>query len=142
VKQTHIPVHEFLIDWEQDNRKDVERAKLKYQQARRDKREIVLTDTEKPIVCFKPEHESYLVKKSKLSSTQFEMRILDETGDRLLVWDSKDPLEVQDAIKLFQKYIEKGWRAYAIGDSGKKTKRVYSFNSETEEIHFDQKRVL
>ena len=140
MKQTVIPVLEFFIDWEQDNRKVVEKAKLKYQQARRDKRSIFFTDTEKKVICFKPEHESYLVRKSALSDSQFEMRIFDETGDRLLVWDSKDALEVQDAVKMFNSYLDKGWRAYAIGDSGKKTKRIYSFNAETEEIHFDEKK--
>jgi len=140
VKQTHIPVHEFFIDWDHSNRKEIEKAKLKYQQARRDKRTIIFTETGLIVPCFKPEHESYTVQKPSLLESQFEMRIFDETGDRLLVWDSEDPLEVQDAHKMFKEYLDKGWRAYAIGDSGKKTKRIFGFNPETEEIHFDEKK--
>lgn len=140
--QTHIPTHEFIIDWDSNNRKEVEKAKLKYQQARRDKREILLAETSKAVPCFKPEHESYLVKKTALLESQFEMRIFDETGDRLIVWDSKDPLEVQDAYKMFKEYLDKGWRAYAISDGGKKTKRIFSFDPETEEIHFDESKSI
>jgi hypothetical protein len=140
MKQTHIPVHEFLIDWDSNNRNEVEKAKLLYQQARRVKRSIFFTDTGLIVPCFKPEHEAYLVKKSALSDSQFEMRILDETGDRLIVWDSENHQEVQDAYKMFKEYLDKGWRAYAIGDGGKKTKRIFSFDPETEEIHFDEKK--
>ena len=140
--QTSIPPHEFIIDWDSTNRKEVEKAKLKYQQARRDKREILFTDTEKQVPCFKPEHESYIVKKNALRDEQFEMRIFDETGDRLLVWDSSDQGEVQSAHKLFQEYLEKGWRAYAISEGGKKTKRIFSFNPDTEEVHFDENKSI
>jgi hypothetical protein len=140
MKQTHIPDHEFFIDWDSHNRKEVERAKLLYQQARRVKRSIIFTETGIIVPCFKPEHESYTVQKPALSDSQFEMRIFDETGDRLLVWDSEDPLEVQDAYKMFKEYLDKGWRAYAIGDGGKKTKRIFNFDPETEEIHFDEKK--
>jgi len=135
-----IPPHEFFLDWDQNNRKEVERAKLKYQQARKENREIIFTNTGKPVPCFKPEHEEYTVLKQALSPTQFEMRFFDETGDRLLVWDSADPLEVQDAAKMFQDYIDKGWRAYAVGENGKKTKRIFSFDPNTEEVHFDEKK--
>ena len=142
MKQTKIPVHEFFIDWEVNNRKEVEKAKLKYQQARRDKRAIVFTETGLTVPCFKPEHESYIVQKPALSDSQFEMRIFDETGDRLLVWDSEDPLEVQDAHKMFQEYLDKGWRAYARGDNGKTTKRIFGFDAKLEEIYFDEKKTI
>ncbi len=142
IKEVHIPNHEFLIDWDSSNKKEIEKAKLKYQQARREKRNILFTDTLIPVPCFKPEHESYLVKKSILSESQFEMRIFDETGDRLLVWDSKDQLEVRDAYKMFKEYLDKGWRAYAVGDNGKKTKRIFNFDPETEEIHFDESKSI
>jgi len=140
--QTHIPKHEFFIDWDSQNRKEIEKAKLKYQQARKDKREIIFTETGLVVPCFNPEHESYTVKKPTLSESQFEMRIFDETGDRLLVWDSKNPLEVQDACKMFQEYIDKGWRAYAIGVGGNKTRRIFSFDPKTEEVNFDEKKSI
>ena len=140
LKIKEIPEHEFIIDWDASNRKEIERAKLLYQQARKNKRDIVLTETDIPVIYFSPEHESYLVQKKALSESQFEMRIYDETGDRLLVWDSKDQLEVQDAHKMFQEYLDKGWRAYAVGDNGKNIKRIFKFDPSTQEIHFDEKK--
>jgi len=142
MKQTHIPKHNFCIDWDANNRKEIEKAKLKYQQARRDLREIVFTESEKVVPCFNPSHESYLVRRKAIADTQFYLRAYDETGDQLVVWDSKDPCEVQDAFKLYQKCIEKGWRAYAKGDGGKLTKRIFSFDSEAEEIYFDEKKTI
>ena len=139
LKVKDIPEQEFYIDWDSSNKKEIERAKLLYQQARQAKRDIYFTGIEQIVPCFKPEHESYHVKKCALSESQFEMRVFDETGDRLLIWDSKDPLEVQEAYKLFQEYLDKGWRAYAVGDNGKNTKRIFSFNPDTEEISFDEK---
>jgi len=142
MKQTHIPEHNFMIDWDADNRKEIEKAKLKYQQARRVQREIVFTESLKPVPCFNPSHESYLVRRKAITNTQFYLRAYDETGDQLVVWDSKDPSEVQDAFKLYQKCMDRGWRAYAKGNNGKTTRRIFSFDSELEEIYFDEKKTI
>jgi len=142
VKQINIPVHNFYIDWDANNRKDVEKAKLKYQQARREIREIVFTETDKPVPAFNPNDESYEVRKKAIKDTEFYLRAYDETGDQLVVWDSEDICETQDAFKLYQKCIDKGWRAYARGENGKNTKRIFGFDPTLEEIYFDEKKTI
>ena len=63
--------------------------------------------------------------------------MIDETGDRRLIWDSTKPHEVKDAVSLFDEYIKKGWKAYAIDTKGNRGKRISRFDAATEEIFFD-----
>lgn len=130
--------HNFRIDWDPFIKKEVEEAKKKYQQALLEKREIVLEDGTL-VTGFKPEFKSLLVKSMRLSESQFEMRVFDESGDRLIMFDSKNRDEVKNAYKIFEEYLKKGWRAYALGENGKKKTRIFKFDPEAEEIHFDEK---
>ena len=142
MKQINIHVHNFYIDWDADNRKDVEKAKLRYQQARREIREIVHADSGLPVTVFNPNDTGYEVRRKAIKDSEFYLRAYDETGDQLVVWDSEDDCEIQDAFKLYQKCIDKGWRAYARGDNGKNTKRIFSFDPKLEEIYFDEKKTI
>ena len=130
--------HNLRIEWDPRNKKEIEEAKKKYQEAKLENREIVLDDGT-PVMCFKPEYASLLIKSQRLDESQFEMRMFDETGDRLVMFDSRNIDEIKNASKLFEEYIKKGWRAYAIGEKGKKTQRLFKFDADAQEIHFDEK---
>ena len=71
--------------------------------------------------------------------SQMLLQILDESGDQRIIWDAEEKAEVAKAAKKFADYLERGWKAYAIDVSGKKGKRIHSFDPEREEILFDDR---
>lgn len=117
--------------------KEVDEAKKKYIEARNQNRRIVDLSGE-PISVFKGSLGGFVIKEVELSENQFAVRILDETGDRRLIWDSRNPDEIREAKTEFDKYIAKGWKAYAIDRNGKMGKRIRGFDAENEEIIFDE----
>ena len=126
------------LEWDSKNKREIEDCKKFYQQAKREKREITLLDGS-PVVCFKPEYESLIIKKLlRLKENQIETQIIDETGDRRVIWDATNPKEIDDSCALFNEYIAKGWRAYAIGDDGKRARRIYGFKADTQEVLFEE----
>jgi len=128
---------QIRVEWDPKNKKEIEESKKIYQQAKKEYRKIVDLDGQ-PISCFKPELLRFLIKAIELKEGQFELRFFDETGDRRLIWDSKSRGEIKEASKIFEDYIKKGWRAYAISKDGKLKNRIRSFNADTEEIIFDE----
>lgn len=135
-KQLHLA--EIRIEWDFLNKKEVEDSKKIYQQARREGR-LITNLTGEEITFFHPNMLGFLIKEKELTENQSSFRIFDETGDRRIIWDSKNPLETQDAENLFAEYIKKGWRAYAISSDLKVRKRLLMFNPTTEEILFEEK---
>ena len=127
----------FRIEWDSKNRKEIEEAKKIYQQARKEKREITLLDNT-PIENFNPEHGELLIKAESLKENQIETKIIDESGDRRIVWDCTSKKETEEACTLFNTYLSKGWRAYAIGMNGKKIKKIIKFDPVAEEIIFEE----
>lgn len=130
--------HEREVTWDVNNKKQIEDAKKIYQQAKKEKRKITTLDN-KDIDYFRPEYGGFLIKKPLLTESQFEMNILDDSGDTLLTFDSKDPLEVQEAATKFNELLKKGYRAYSISLDGEKKRRIYRFDPKAEEIYFDEK---
>lgn len=129
---------DIKVEWNRNNLKEVEEAKTLYRKARAENREIVdLVGA--PITAFRAYLESFLIKEISLRADQFSMRILDETGDRRLIWNATDPAQVKDAATLFNEYIQKGWKAYMVDDSGKQGRRVYGFDADNQELLFDEK---
>jgi hypothetical protein len=43
---------------------------------------------------------------------------------------------------LFEKYLVKGWKAYAVDSKGNKGRRVYAFDAAKEEFYFDDTKTL
>lgn len=133
------PLHPapLRVEWDSSNRKEVEERKKIYQQARKENRKITTLDGES-VTCFKPGLEGLLIHSPELKDSQFRMIVLDETGDRRFMWDSMDPHEVLEAAQIFEKYIKKGWIAYAVDKKGNKGQRIYKFNARHEEVFFDE----
>lgn len=126
------------ISWDDSNRKEVENAKKYYQEARKQNRKVL--DKEGDIVeFFHPSLRDIIISETELHEHEFSSRIIDDSGDRRIIWDSRDKEQVRDAFKIFNEYLEKGWRAYAVDSSGKKKKRVYSFKAAQEELYIDEK---
>ncbi len=50
-----------------------------------------------------------------------ELRIMDQTGDHKIIWDTSRPDEVQEARGTFERLRAKGYIAYRVnpGDGGK-----------------------
>jgi hypothetical protein len=137
-----IQLHSAPIRVEFDllNKKEIEWAKTQYRKAREEKR-IIQNENYQNISSFREALGCFLIKEIEVSDDQVSGRIYDETGDRRIIWDFKNPKEIGDAEKLFKEYvINKGYRAYGIDRSGKKdkTKRIYDFNAYLEEIVIDE----
>lgn len=125
------------IEWDENNRKEIEEAKLSYQKARQQNR--VITDLKgTPITVFKPELQGFLVQQVELQEGQIAVRILDETGDRRLIWDALDPKQLKEVAGLFTDYLKRGWRAYAVSADGKRKRRIHSFEEDSQEVLFEE----
>jgi hypothetical protein len=125
----------LIFQWDDRNSRQVEECKKFYQQARREGRYIV--DLEgNPVEVFRPGLLGFKVCEA-IEIGEFAFRVLDETGDRTVVWNSKDKLQVAEAAALFEKYQKEGYRAYAVSADGKVRRRLLSFDPRAEEIEFE-----
>jgi len=70
----------------------------------------------------------------------FLMRVLDDNGDTRLVWNRRDQAEVDEARTKFNKYLQKGYRAYLCRSDGSKGHRVETFDSLLEELILMEKK--
>jgi hypothetical protein len=129
----------ILLDWDRRSRKQIEEAKEVYRQARREGR-LILDRDENPVTAFRSDHETLIIAETELDAEQFAIHVLDKTGDRRLIWNSNRPEEVDEAKKLFEEYVKKGWKAYGVRKDGSKSFRVRAFNAESEEVYFDDKK--
>ena len=124
------------VSWDENaNLKMIDEVKSIYIKAKNEGYDIVDLDG-KSIEVFKPSLLGFKILEKKLTQTQFSMRILNETGDELLIWDSVSKKEVQEAQKRFDEYIAKGWRAYAVNSDGSTGKRIRTFDADIEELTF------
>ncbi len=125
------------VEWDIRSKAQVEEGKSHYRKARLQGREITdLSGT--PIRSFRSDLGGILIREIVLEAG-LGLRILDETGDRRLIWDSKDPDQKKETMKLFNEYLAKGWKAYEVDASGKKGRRIYGFDENAEEIFFDER---
>jgi len=130
----------MIIEWNDSNKKEVEEAKGHYMKARTEGR--LITDMEgNAIQHFKPSLLGFTIKETELGDHEFAVRVFDETGDRRIIWNMTDPDQVKEAAKLFDEYMTKGWRAYAVDASGKTRLRIHKFDAEREEVLFEDKSV-
>ena len=124
------------LSWDDNKPREVEDAKRVYQHAKANGQRITLVSGE-PVEVFKPSYLGLLIYPKDLRPGQLFLQVLDETGDRHLVWDSNDPDEVKEAAKLFKEYTDRGWRAYAVSDGGKRRRRIRAFHPSLEELEVD-----
>lgn len=64
--------------------------------------------------------------------TRGEMRVLDESGDLKIVWDSDKPDEVAHARETFDKMKAKGYSAFQVKKSGEPGKLLPAFDENIE----------
>ena len=133
-------------EWDTSNAKQSERYKSLYLDARANGRKILSpSDKGKQLSSFREAllHGGFTIGETELADTQFAMRMFNQTGDTRLIWDYGRPKEVQEAAKLFNDHIEKGYRAYAIDPTGRKTsRRLYGFDPVLQEIFLDDKKTV
>jgi len=69
-----------------------------------------------------------------IGENQFAAHILDETGDRRLIWDMNSPKEVKEVFSVFEKHLKDGGRIYAIREDGSRGPRLNGFDASKEEV--------
>lgn len=126
------------VEWDDSSLDEIDEAKSLFIQARLKNRRVV-DEQGNPVASFRPALELFFIEATDLSETQFAMRIFDETGDRRLIWDSRDPDQIKEAAKNFDEMTKKGWKAYAIDSEGNHGRRIHRFDADTEEVYFDEK---
>jgi len=126
------------VGWNHNNFKQVDEAKKKYLQARREGRNVFGMDG-KPLKIFNPELGNIRIDETELEDGEMFMRIHDKTGDRRITWKSTDPDQVKEAKSLYDKFVKKGWKPYAITRSGTKGFRIYEFDPVKQEIVIDDR---
>ena len=62
------------------------------------------------------------------------MVVLDESGDKSLVWDSDEPKQVKDAKEQFDKWKSKGYKMFKVTGAKRKQTPITKFDSSLEEI--------
>lgn len=127
------------ITWDEKDKRQIEEAKTHYIRARKEGRKIVAEDGVTRIEAFRSYLGAFIIAERELSLDEFSFRIFDETGDRRIIWNSQDPREIKEAMKLFQQYMDKGWKAYGINSRGERSRRINRFDAGSEEVIFDEK---
>jgi len=129
----------MIVEWDDNLPKEVEDAKKVYQAARAQQRTI--TTLEGALIeHFHPRLLGFRIEGPSLASNQFAARFFNETGDETLVWDSSDSKEVKEAAERFTKYLNKGYRAFAVSADGALKRQITHFNADLEEITFVEVR--
>lgn len=130
----------MIVEWDDSDRREVENAKEQYCTARNENRTI--TDMDGSIIShFKPSLCGFIIGPTELKATEFAVRVFDETGDRRLIWDMSDPDQSREAAKLFNEYLDKGWRAYTVDESGESRRRIHKFDIDNQEVLFEEKPI-
>jgi plasmid stabilization system protein ParE len=125
----------MIIEWDTADKREVEAAKEYYRKARAEGRTITDLNGD-TIFHFRPSSCGFIIKEKELNDAQFAVRVFDESGDRRIIWNMHDPEQLREAAKLFKEYLAKGWRAYAVDETGKSKRRIVEFSSDNEEILF------
>jgi hypothetical protein len=125
------------IEFDPLNRRQVDEAKAQWIEAKQAGRQI--TDfAGKPLESFRQVLDGFLVVETPVSVDQIAVRIFDDSGDRRLIWNWNDPDQIAEAKALFEEYLAKGWKPYAVDRGGKIAKRITRFDWRLEEIVFDE----
>lgn len=125
-----------MVTWNPLSKKEIEDAKTYYLKARKESRSIFDLDG-KPITVFSSILGGFTIGESELKENELSVWLVNETGDELITWDINNPIQTKEAFEKFQKYLEKGWKAYCIHQDGSRSRRIRQFDSRAEEIIFD-----
>jgi hypothetical protein len=63
-----------------------------------------------------------------------EMRYLSEEGDTKLIWDPEKEDEVEAAEEMFDKLIDKGYKAFSVKKDGATGKEIKKFDADAGKI--------
>jgi hypothetical protein len=141
--EVEIPSWQTDVSFNPANKKDAEYAKTLFRQAKLVGRHILIEG--KPVENFRQCMAGFfqIEAEGQRDESALAIHVMDKTGDRRPVWRMDDPDEVKHAAKLFDEYIKKGWKAYAIhrSDPNLKGVRVYEFDPTLEEVIFDDRSV-
>ena len=119
------------IVWDCNNKKEVEEAKKIILNFKKSGHKILLSNGNL-MKYFRPSYEEVVIKAEKLFKSI--MKILNDTGDERLVWDSNDGKEALQAKERFKKLIDQGYTAFSVNSKGDKKNRITEFDVEAEEI--------
>jgi hypothetical protein len=128
-----------IVTWDRTNKKETDEAKSLYVEARKTGK-LIRKETGEEIKFWDEIEDTFIIDHFRKEGEIF-MRIYDDSGDRRLVWDSKDPSQVVEAATIFNDYLSRGWRALAVAQDGTLGKRIRKFDPNTEEVFFDESNV-
>lgn len=133
---THLGV--VRVSFNPARLKQVDEAKTKYIQARQEGR--IITDLDgKELDTFPIGADGFIITEKVMPENYLATRFFDETGDRRIFWDINSPNQIKEAHDLFQQYMDRGWKAYAMARDGDKGRRIFQFDGIQGEIWFDDK---
>ena len=119
------------IVWDSKSLKQIDEAKALIMKYKRMGHEILLANG-KIMEKWSPRYEEVIVKAS--SVLKRTMKILSQSGDDRIVWDSDNGQEAKEAKKKFAELLNKGYKAYSVDVQGKRNRRIEEFDVEAEEI--------
>jgi len=119
------------IVWDSKSLKQIDEAKEIVMRYKRKGHEILLASGAK-MEKWSSQYEEVIIKANKVLKRT--MKILSQSGDDRIVWDSEDGREAKEAKKKFVELLEKGYKAYSVDLNGQKNRRITEFDVEAEEI--------
>ena len=122
----------LVVEWDPERPREVEAAKRQYQAARARGDQIEQLDGT-VVSVFRPTLAAFRALPGQRAG-HVHIRIIDDSGDRSIVWDATHRGEVDAAAKIFADYLAKGWKGYAISRDGSLKRRILVFSPAAEEI--------
>lgn len=69
-------------------------------------------------------------------------RVLSNNGDDRLIWDRRNPKEVEEARGKFDDYVAKGYKPYVCRRDGTKGSKIESFDALLQEVIMEKGQVV
>ena len=120
------------IVWDSKRLKEIDEAKKEFLKAKRAGHKIV-DDKGNQVEHFRPYYEELIIT-AEQTTKKHCMKILSESGDDRIVWDSDNGLEAKEAKAKFEELMKKGYKAYSVDSRGNKNRRIEEFDVEAEEV--------
>lgn len=130
---------QLRVEFDPRKRKQVDEAKQRYIQARREGRAILRANDGVPVNSFADVGDGFIIAEAEVGEGCLAMHFIDDSGDQRIIWDLRDKKQVAEAAKKFNEYVAKGWKPYAIDRKGKRGRRIFGFDAHEEEVIFEDK---
>lgn len=137
--ETALHNSSLRIEFNPKSIKEIDEAKRKYIQARKEGRSVLHPDTREPLGSFPSDLGGFIIDDTNTKAGDFAIHFIDGSGDQRIIWDIRDKQQLKEAKKKFDEYVAKGWKPYAINRDGKRGRRIFSFDDKAEEIVFEDK---